>query len=86
MAAAQLPFKAESDLLWSIAIAGNMDEKAPSVLDRLSEDNRANFDNNFAKVINFLASTYWLKGKINEDIVLRCIIHNDSFCFKMLCT
>ena len=44
------PFVAESDLLWSIAIAGNMEEKAPSVLDRLAEDNRANFDNNLAKV------------------------------------
>ena len=32
-----LPFVAESDLLWSIAIAGNMDEKAPSVLDCLDE-------------------------------------------------
>ena len=50
LAAGQLPFKAESDLLWSIAIAGNMDEKAPSVLDRLHADSRANFDNNLAKV------------------------------------
>ena len=38
IAAGCRPFVAESDLLWSIAIAGNMEEQAPSVLDRLSED------------------------------------------------
>jgi serine/threonine protein kinase len=49
MASGVRPFVAESDLLWSIAIAGNMDEKAPSVLDRLDEDCRSKFDHNLAK-------------------------------------
>ena len=46
-----LPFQAESDLLWGIAIAGNMDERAPSVLDCLINERRSNFDNNLSKVI-----------------------------------
>ena len=47
-----LPFQAESDLLWGIAIAGNIDERAPSVLDILVGDRRSNFDNNLSKVIS----------------------------------
>ena len=31
--------------------AGNMDEKAPSVLDVLDEERRAKFDNNLARVL-----------------------------------
>ena len=46
-----LPFQAEYNCLWSISIAGNMDEKLPNVLDRLSESRRAKFDNNLASVI-----------------------------------
>ena len=40
VATASLPFEADIDLLWNLAIAGNMDEKAPSVLDRLPEEQR----------------------------------------------
>jgi hypothetical protein len=32
-------------------VAGNMDEAAPSVLDKLGADRRAAFDNNLARVI-----------------------------------
>ena len=32
-------------------VAGNLDEKAPYVLDKLSEDQRAKFDNNLARVV-----------------------------------
>mmetsp|Transcript_16498 Transcript_16498/g.44884 ORF Transcript_16498/g.44884 Transcript_16498/m.44884 type:complete len:1970 (+) Transcript_16498:1-5910(+) len=46
-----LPFPSESDLLYSVAIAGNMDEEAPSVLDRLPDDRRSKFDHNLARVI-----------------------------------
>jgi serine/threonine protein kinase len=47
----RLPFQAENELLWCISVAGNMDERAPSVLDALAEDRRAGFDNNLSKVI-----------------------------------
>ena len=40
-------------ILWSHGwqVAGNMEEVAPYVLDRLSEERRAKFDNNLARVI-----------------------------------
>jgi serine/threonine protein kinase len=46
-----LPFQAESSFMWSIVIAGNLDEKAPNILDRLDEERRSQFDHNLAKVI-----------------------------------
>jgi YD repeat-containing protein len=51
LATGSLPFQAESDWLWSVSIAGNMDQTAPSVLDMLSQEQRSRFDNNLAKVI-----------------------------------
>lgn len=51
MVTASLPFEAESEMLWSIAIAGSMTEPAPNVLDRLDEERRSTFDGNLAKVI-----------------------------------
>ncbi len=33
-------------------VAGNMDEKAPSVLDKISDERRSKFDNNLARVIS----------------------------------
>eukprot|EP00292_Cryptomonas_paramecium_P002636 CAMPEP_0113722472 /NCGR_PEP_ID=MMETSP0038_2-20120614/37772_1 /TAXON_ID=2898 /ORGANISM="Cryptomonas paramecium" /LENGTH=2376 /DNA_ID=CAMNT_0000651725 /DNA_START=109 /DNA_END=7236 /DNA_ORIENTATION=+ /assembly_acc=CAM_ASM_000170 len=52
MVSGVLPFQAESDLLFSVAIAGNMDEHAPSVLDKLPDDRRSKFDHNLARVIS----------------------------------
>jgi serine/threonine protein kinase len=52
IATGKLPFTAENDLLWNFSIAGNMDEKAPSVLDTLEEGRRAAFDRNLACVIS----------------------------------
>ena len=48
-----LPFKPDSemDLLWIMAIAGDMDTPVANVLDVLGEDRRAVFDHNLAKVI-----------------------------------
>ncbi len=65
------PFEAESDLLWSIAVAGNMEEKAPSVLDRLDEDRRAKFDHNLAKVCPFrgIASTADVVGLVVHEFL-----------------
>ena len=51
MASGERPFAAQSDLLWGIAVAGNMDEAAPSVLDLLDPGRRAVFDHGMAKVI-----------------------------------
>ena len=48
---AVLPFQSDSDLNWSFAIAGNMNEKAPNVLDKLQHDSRSTFDHNLSKVI-----------------------------------
>jgi len=46
-----LPFPSESDLLYGVAIAGNMDDSAPLVLDKLPEDRRSKFDHKLARVI-----------------------------------
>ena len=46
-----LPFQADSDLLWGVAVAGNMNSAAPPLLDALGEGKRASFDNNLARVV-----------------------------------
>lgn len=46
-----LPFQAESDLLWSTAIAGDMNVRVKFLLDALDQGRRANFDHNLAKAI-----------------------------------
>jgi hypothetical protein len=48
---ATLPFHSDSELFWGFAVAGNMDEKAPNVLDSLEEGRRATFDHGLSKVI-----------------------------------
>ena len=54
MVSGSLPFKpdTDSDLLWIMVIAGDMDEKVVNVLDVLDNERRAGFDNNLAKVIS----------------------------------
>ena len=73
-----LPFEAESELLWSIAIAGNMDAKAPNVLDKLHSENRSKFNNNLAKVISKALEKKVEEryGSVDEmhDAVYRCLI------------
>jgi serine/threonine protein kinase len=46
-----LPFQSDNELLWSFAVAGNMDEKAPNVLDALHEGRRPTFDYCLSQVI-----------------------------------
>jgi serine/threonine protein kinase len=65
MVTAKLPFEAENDLLWNFAIAGNMDEKAPNVLDTLEEGKRATFDHNLACVI---------AKALEKRVASRCIV------------
>ncbi len=70
-----LPFQAESDLLWSVAVAGNMDAVAPSLLDVLGEGIRAGFDNNLAKVV-----AKALEKRVLERCTSNCVlIFNDNF-------
>lgn len=47
-----LPFQADSGLLWSVAIAGDINAASPDVLDHLDESRRPVFDHNVAKVIS----------------------------------
>ena len=51
LVSAQLPFETENDLLWSFAIAGNMHEKAPNVLNMLPKSRLSTFDHNLSKII-----------------------------------
>ena len=51
LATGTLPFRAESDWLWSVSIAGNMDEQAPSIFDRLGQERSSRFDNGLVKVV-----------------------------------
>jgi serine/threonine protein kinase len=71
----RLPFQADSDLLWSFAIAGNFDEKAPNVLDSLSEDRRPTFDNNLATVI---ATS--LEKRVNDRYKSSDEMHEAIYC------
>ena len=73
-----LPFHSESDLLWSFAVAGNMDEKAPDVLDVLPEGRRSTFDHNLGKVISralkkHLGERYGSADEMHEA-VYACLI------------
>ena len=82
----RLPFQADSDLLWSFAIAGNIDEKAPNVLDLLSEDRRPTFDNNLAKVIatsleKKVIDRYESADEMHEAIY-RCLIARGEGCYS----
>ena len=81
-----LPFEAQSSLLWSMAVAGNMEEKAPSVLDLLDEARRAVFDHSLAKVIGKA-----LEKKIEEryqsvdemhEAVYSCLVENGEACYS----
>ena len=74
----KLPFESESDLLWSLAVAGNMNEKAPNVLDKLEEGRRPTFDNNLcrtiAKALEKKISERFQSGDEMHDAVYLCLI------------
>ena len=82
----RLPFQADSDLLWSFAIAGNMDEKAPNVLDVISESRRSTFDHNLAKVIatsleKKVKKRYQSADEMHEA-VYSCLIARGEGCYS----
>jgi serine/threonine protein kinase len=70
-ASGSLPFQADSDLLWSVAVAGNMDIAVPSLLDALGEGRRAGFDNNLAKVVA-KALEKWISERYAHNFKLNC--------------
>mmetsp|Transcript_36391 Transcript_36391/g.95685 ORF Transcript_36391/g.95685 Transcript_36391/m.95685 type:complete len:493 (+) Transcript_36391:3-1481(+) len=78
MVTGALPFQAESDQLYSVAIAGKMDEPAASVLDKLPDDRRSKFDHNLARVISQALEKYVLERfhSVDEmhDAVYACLI------------
>ena len=81
-----LPFQSDSDLLWSFAIAGNMDEKAPNVLDLISEDRRSTFDNNLAKAIakalEKKVSKRFASADEMHEAVYSCLIARGEGCYS----
>ena len=87
MASGMLPFLAESDLLWGIAIAGNMNEAAPSLLDRLNPSRRSVFDHNLAKVIaraleKRIEARYQSADEMHEA-VYSCLIHRGEASYSV---
>ena len=83
---ATLPFCSESDLLWSFAIAGNMDEKAPEVLDMLPEGRRSTFDHNLSKVIaksleKRVEARYGSADEMHEA-AFACLIQRGEACYS----
>ena len=69
-----LPFHSESEMLWGFAIAGNMNEKAPSPLDVMPESLRSNFDHNLSKVI-----AKALEKKVTERYVSADEMHDSLY-------
>jgi serine/threonine protein kinase len=83
---ASLPFDSDSDLLWSFAVAGNMSEKAPHVLDALPEGRRSTFDNNLSKVIEKalekqVGERYGSADEMHEA-VYACLIERGEACYS----
>jgi serine/threonine protein kinase len=79
-----LPFESENELLWSLAIAGNMDEHAPNVLDKLDEQRRSTFDNNLAKTIakaleKKVANRYQTTDEMHDAVYLCLIDKGEAF-------
>ena len=82
----RLPFQSDSDLLWNFAVAGNMDEKAPDVLDALPEGRRSTFDNNLGKVIakaleKRVGRRYDSADEMHEA-VYACLIERGEACYS----
>lgn len=77
LATGRLPFLAENDLLWSFAVAGNMEEKVPNVLDQLPDGRRSKFDLNLAKVI-----TQALEKRVVDRSVFNYVV--PSILYKLM--
>ena len=80
----KLPFQAESELLWSSAIAGDMDEKAASVFESLDEGRRAAFDSNLVRVIaqaleKNVAERYQTADEMHEAVYECLIARGEAF-------
>ena len=86
MVTACLPFSAESDLVWSTAIAGDMEESAPDVLDLLSEGRKSKFDNGLSKVIckaleKYVSNRYASADEMHEAVYC-CLIERGEACYS----
>ena len=84
---AHFPFLCEGELLWGLTVAGNMEEKAPDVLDTLPESRRSTFDHNLSRVI-----AKALQKKVEEryesademhEAVYACLIEREEACYSV---
>jgi hypothetical protein len=81
-----LPFRSDSDLLWSFAVAGSMDEKAPDVLDALQEGRRSTFDHNLsnviAKALEKRVGDRYVSADEMHEAVYACLIQRGEACYS----
>ena len=80
----KLPFNAESDHLWPIAIAGNMNDTAPEIFDALPDDRCPYFDRNLASVIakaleKNIQSRYSCVDEMNEALYNCLVCKGEAF-------
>eukprot|EP00292_Cryptomonas_paramecium_P002692 CAMPEP_0113672058 /NCGR_PEP_ID=MMETSP0038_2-20120614/6048_1 /TAXON_ID=2898 /ORGANISM="Cryptomonas paramecium" /LENGTH=2653 /DNA_ID=CAMNT_0000588277 /DNA_START=49 /DNA_END=8007 /DNA_ORIENTATION=+ /assembly_acc=CAM_ASM_000170 len=82
-----LPFQAENEFLWAGAIAGNIDEQSPSVLDRLDENRRSHFDNYLAQLISKTMEKRVTNRFANVDemqhAIHDCLIHRGEAVYSV---
>ena len=81
-----LPFQAANSMLWSVVIAGNLNERAPSVLDCLDGAKRASFSHSLAKVIGKAlekraVARYQSVDEMHEA-VYSCLVDVGEACYR----
>ena len=87
MATGTLPFQPGSNQTWEDRVAGNMDERAPSVLDMIDQGRRSEFDGSLtsviAKALEKNAVARYSSSDEMHGAVFGCLVARGKACFSV---